>query len=197
MVPADVARAPGEFLDLLVEHGVTVLNQTPSAFQGLVRLAAEGDERIDRLALRLVVFAGEKLDIPALAGWVRRRGLAAPVLANMYGITETTVHSTVHRVTAEDLAPGAGNPIGVPLDDLTIHLLDAAGRPVPIGAPGEIHVGGPGVARGYLGRPQLTARALRPRPGRWAGGAPIPQRRPGAPAAGRAAASSWAGSTTR
>ncbi len=165
MVPADVARAPGEMLDLMLEHGVTILNQTPSAFRGLVRLAAEGDERVDRLSLRLVVFAGEKLEIPDLAPWVERRGLAAPVLANMYGITETTVHSTFHRVVAEDLVPSAANPVGVPLADLTIHLLDPAGMPVPIGVPGEIHVGGAGVARGYLSRPELTARRFVPDPG--------------------------------
>jgi amino acid adenylation domain-containing protein len=164
MVPADVARAPSELLDLMLRHGVTVLNQTPSAFRGLVRLAADGDTRIDRLALRLVVFAGEKLELPDLAGWVARRGLDTPVLANMYGITETTVHSTFHRVVPEDLHPGAGNPIGVPLADLTLRLLDRAGLPVPIGVPGEIHVGGPGVARGYLSRPELTAARFVPDP---------------------------------
>ena len=164
VVPADVAREPGELADLMLEHGVTVLTQTPSAFRGLVRLAAGGDERIDRLRLRLVVFAGERLDVPELAPWVARRGLDAPVLANMYGITETTVHSTWHRVTAADLRPGAGNPIGVPLADSTIHLLDPAGMPAPIGVPGEIHVGGPGVARGYLARPGLTAQRFVPDP---------------------------------
>ncbi|WP_018350842.1 non-ribosomal peptide synthetase [Longispora albida] len=164
VVPSrDVTRSPEDFLDLLVEHQVTVLNQTPSAFRGLVNLAGAGDPRIDRLALRAVVFAGEKLEFGELAPWVSRRGLAAPRLLNMYGITETTVHSTFYEVTDADIT-SHGNPVGYPLADLRIHLLDQAGRPVPIGVPGEIHVGGPGVARGYLNRPELTAERFVPDP---------------------------------
>jgi acyl carrier protein len=81
----------------------------------------------------------------------------------MYGITETTVHSTYHRVVDADLAAG-GNPVGRPLGDLTIRLLDRFGELVPVGVPGEIFVGGPGVTRGYLGRPGLTAERFVPDP---------------------------------
>ncbi|MFJ7156742.1 non-ribosomal peptide synthase/polyketide synthase [Streptomyces sp. NPDC101118] len=164
VVPAAVTRSPEEFLDLLVEQQVTVLNQTPSAFRSLVAAAAEGDPRIGRLALRAVVFAGEKLIVPDLKPWTDRLGLDAPALLNMYGITETTVHTTFYKVGEADLAPEAGNPIGVPLDDLRVHLLDAHGQPVPVGVFGEIHVAGPGVARGYLGRPELTADRFVPDP---------------------------------
>ncbi|WP_316775280.1 non-ribosomal peptide synthetase [Streptomyces sasae] len=164
VVPAEVTRSPDDLVDLLAAERVTVLSQTPSAFRGLVAAAAVDDPRLSRLALRTVVFAGERLDIPDLAPWVRRMGLDAPRLVNMYGITETTVHSTVHRVTEADLDPRTGNPIGRPLADLALHLLDAHGRPVPAGATGEIHVGGPGVARGYLDRPALTAERFVPDP---------------------------------
>ncbi|HVQ95878.1 MAG TPA: amino acid adenylation domain-containing protein, partial [Mycobacteriales bacterium] len=164
VVPAPVTRSPEDFLDLLVEHQVTVLNQTPSAFRGLVAAAAAGDPRLDRLALRAVVFAGERLDVGDLAPWVARFGLDRPALLNMYGITETTVHTTFHRLTGADLAPGAPNPVGHPLGDLSVHLLDRRGHLVPIGVQGEIHVGGPGVARGYLGRAELTAQRFVPDP---------------------------------
>ncbi|HOZ57230.1 MAG TPA: AMP-binding protein, partial [Nakamurella multipartita] len=80
VVPQSMLRSPGEFLDLLLEQRVTVLNQTPSAFRALVDLAAAGDPRIDRLALRTVVFAGEKLDMPMLAPWVARHGLGRVAL---------------------------------------------------------------------------------------------------------------------
>jgi amino acid adenylation domain-containing protein len=163
VVPFDVARSPDDFLDLLVRHRVTVLNQTPSAFRSLVGAAAAGDSRIDQLALRAVVFAGERLEFGELVPWVERLGLECPRLFNMYGITETTVHSTFHRVTRHDLR-GGGNPVGRPLEDLTIYLLDRYGQVVPVGVPGEIHVGGPGVTRGYLGRPGLTAERFVPDP---------------------------------
>ncbi|MGC4892166.1 AMP-binding protein, partial [Micromonospora sp. DT227] len=83
--------------------------------------------------------------------------LARVALVNMYGITETTVHTTYHRLVDADLTPGPRNPIGYPLGDLRVYLLDTLGRPVPVGVTGEICVAGPGVARGYLGRPGLTA----------------------------------------
>ncbi|MGK5698318.1 AMP-binding protein, partial [Streptomyces sp. URMC 128] len=82
----------------------------------------------------------------------------------MYGPTETTVYCTYHRLTPRDVVPGAAAPIGRPLSDTTMHLLDRFGELVPMGTPGEIHVGGPGVARGYLGRPELTAERFVPDP---------------------------------
>jgi amino acid adenylation domain-containing protein len=170
VVERDVARSPEDFLDLLVGRGVTVLSQTPSAFRSLVAAAGAGDERVGRLSLRAVVFAGEKLEVPELAPWVERLGLDRPVLVNMYGITETTVHTTFHRVVEGDLLAGSGNPIGRPLSDLRVYLLDGRGRLVPVGVPGEIHVAGPGVARGYLDRPGLTAERFVPDPFGGAGG---------------------------
>jgi amino acid adenylation domain-containing protein len=164
VVPKEMTRSPDEFLDLLVAEKVTMLSQTPSAFRGLVGAAADGDPRIDRLALRAVIFAGEKLEIHELRPWADRLGLGSAALVNMYGITDTTVHSTYHRLAPRDCLPGAGNPIGRPLSDLRIHLLDGSGSLVPIGVPGEMHVGGPGVARGYLNRPGLTAERFVPDP---------------------------------
>ncbi|MGW6985339.1 amino acid adenylation domain-containing protein [Streptomyces sp. NPDC054932] len=164
VVPFAVTRSPEEFLDLLVDEEVTVLNQTPTAFRSLVGAARDGDRRIKQLSLRAVVFAGEKLDVAELKPWVDRIGLRRTALINMYGITETTVHTTYHRLTKRDLDPQAGNPIGRPLSDLQVHLLGETGELVPVGVTGEIHVGGPGVARGYLGRPDLTAERFVPDP---------------------------------
>ncbi|MET8028148.1 amino acid adenylation domain-containing protein [Streptomyces avermitilis] len=157
VVPYDVTRSPEEFLDLLVRERVTVLNQTPSAFRSLVAADAE-------LSLRAVVFAGEKLELSELRPWADRFGLDRIALVNMYGITETTVHTTYHRLTERDLDPRAGNAVGHPLADLRVYLLDADRQLVPLGVPGEIHVGGPGVARGYLNRPELTAERFVPDP---------------------------------
>jgi thioesterase domain-containing protein len=82
----------------------------------------------------------------------------------MYGITETTVHVTHYALDEADMAPGTGSRVGRALPSLQLYLLDAAQQPVPIGVPGEIYVGGAGVARGYLGRPDLTAARFVPDP---------------------------------
>ncbi|WP_282704317.1 AMP-binding protein, partial [Streptomyces sp. CC219B] len=157
-------RSPEDFIDLLAEQRVTVLSQTPTAFRALVAAAASGDERIDALSLRAVVFGGEKLEVAELAPWTARLGLDRVALVNMYGITETTVHVTYYEVQAADLQVPGVSPVGRPLGDLAVYLLDAQGQPVPVGVPGEMYVAGPGVARGYLGRPALTAERFVPDP---------------------------------
>ncbi|WP_189151941.1 non-ribosomal peptide synthetase, partial [Streptomyces lacrimifluminis] len=157
VVPDSVSRSPEEFLALLVRERVTFLNQTPTAFRALADTDAD-------LALRAVVFGGEKLEVSELRPWADRFGLDRIALVNMYGITETTVHTTYRRLTERDLDPRAGSPLGHPLDDLRVVLLDEDGRLVPLGVPGEICVGGAGVARGYLNQPRLTAQRFVPDP---------------------------------
>ncbi|MGH3758752.1 amino acid adenylation domain-containing protein [Actinophytocola sp.] len=157
VVPASATRSPDDFVDLLVSEGVTVLSQTPSAFRGLVGLAEAGDPRLDELALRAVVFAGEKLVPYELRPWVDRFGLDRPALVNMYGITETTVHASYHRLVPDDIGHPQRSPIGGPLGDLEFRLLGTDFRSVPDGTAGEIYVAGPGTAVGYLDRPALTA----------------------------------------
>jgi amino acid adenylation domain-containing protein len=161
VVPFALSRTPEAFYRMLCDEGVTVLNQTPSAFRQLIRAEEAAGVRGD-LKLRYVIFGGEALDLPSLQPWFERHGDARPQLVNMYGITETTVHVTYRPVGAADLA--AGSVIGVPIPDLTIHLLDEKRRPVPAGTAGEIFVGGEGVARGYLNRPELTAQRFIPDP---------------------------------
>jgi amino acid adenylation domain-containing protein len=162
VVPREVALAPAAFYELLATEEVTVLSQTPSAFRQLARV--EGEEGGRRLCLRWVVFGGEALDPAALAPWIARRGDDRPALANLYGITETTVHVTWRRLLAADLARPGASPVGEPIPDLQVHLLGRFGDLLPVGVPGEIHVGGAGVARGYLGRPELTAERFVPDP---------------------------------
>lgn len=153
VVPYITSRSPVDFYRLLVHEGVTVLNQTPSAFKQLM----QADERLgtaDGLVLRYVIFGGEALDLPSLRGWFDRHGDASPQLVNMYGITETTVHVTYRPLSTADVT--AGSMIGKPIPDLQVYLLDPHGQPVPMGVAGEMYVGGAGVARGYLKRPELT-----------------------------------------
>jgi amino acid adenylation domain-containing protein/thioester reductase-like protein len=155
VVPYLTARSPGEFYRLLCDEGVTVLNQTPTAFLQLI--AAQGVSPERQHSLRVVIFGGEALEPRTLRPWIERNGATRPGLINMYGITETTVHVTYRPLTKEDIeSPDSGTPIGSPIPDLRVYLLDRHQHPVPIGVPGEIYVGGAGVARGYLNRPELT-----------------------------------------
>jgi amino acid adenylation domain-containing protein len=164
IVPYWVSRSPEAFYELLVAERVTVLNQTPSAFRQLIwaETSALGSATPD-LALRYVIFGGEALDPASLGPWFSRHGDQQPRLVNMYGITETTVHVTYRPIGREDVA-GAGSVIGQAIPDLGLYVLDAFAQPSPVGVPGEIHVGGAGLALGYLGRPELTAERFVPNP---------------------------------
>ena len=111
VVPYWVSREPEAFYELLKEEGVTVLNQTPSAFRQLMKV----DEAVGaELALRVVIFGGEALEMSTLRGWFERHGDERPRLVNMYGITETTVHVTYRELRARDTEGGSviGDGVG-------------------------------------------------------------------------------------
>ncbi|MFI6339586.1 amino acid adenylation domain-containing protein [Streptomyces sp. NPDC050535] len=153
VVPYFVARSPEDFHDLLVRHRVTVLNQTPSAFAVLKEVDLR---RSAELAVRLVVFGGEPLDVRILQDWFRRHPHTRCRVVNMFGITETTVHVTSQTVTPQDLG-GGSRSVGRALPGWSVSVRDTAGRVQPFGVPGEIYVGGAGVADHYLNQKELTA----------------------------------------
>ncbi|MGW6648035.1 amino acid adenylation domain-containing protein [Streptomyces iakyrus] len=151
-----LTRSPVDFHRLVRERGVTVLNQTPSAFYQFIEADRLAGEPLP--ALRRIIFGGEALDLGRLRGWIERHGTAAPELVNMYGITETTVHVTHRVLTDDDFGPGDDvSPIGGPIPGLVTYLLDDRLRPVPPGREGAIYVAGDQVSLGYLGRTGLTA----------------------------------------
>ncbi|WP_078871672.1 non-ribosomal peptide synthetase [Streptomyces caatingaensis] len=162
VVPDATARDAEAYRELVRAEGVTVLNQTPSAFVHFS--AADARCAPDELALRWIIFAGEALEPGSLKGWFARHGDRTPRLVNMYGITETTVHVTVREMTRDDLTPARRSPIGRPMPDLALYVLDGHLQPVPVGTTGELHVGGPGLARCYFGAPALTADRFVPDP---------------------------------
>ncbi|MFJ1454992.1 amino acid adenylation domain-containing protein [Nocardia sp. N2S4-5] len=156
IVDHTTSRSPDLFRDLLFRERVTVLSQTPSAFALLDEADRAAPDR--PLALRYVVFGGEALTPSRLGDWFDRHGDHAPRLVNMYGITETTVHVTfrpLDRNVVTEATVGSG--IGDGLSGVGAHVLDGRLRQVPLWATGEVYVAGAQVARGYLGRPGLTA----------------------------------------
>nr|WP_276617118.1 non-ribosomal peptide synthetase [Pseudomonas syringae] len=160
IVPREVTRSPEDFHALLVEQQVTVLNQTPSAFKQLMRVACDSSLP---LSLQKVIFGGEALDVASLKPWFERFGDQAPQLINMYGITETTVHVSYRPITLADTQNPA-SPIGEAIPDLSWYVLDADFNPVALGCSGELHIGHAGLARGYHHRAALTAERFVPDP---------------------------------
>jgi acyl-coenzyme A synthetase/AMP-(fatty) acid ligase len=152
VTPYWTARSAADFHALLAAEAVTVLSQTPSAFMELDQADQEAG---DPLAVRLLVFGGESLDTGRVAGWFRRHPPAECRVVNLFGITEATVHATLQTLTPRDVRDRSRS-VGFPLAGWSCSVRDQAGRIRPVGAAGEIWVGGAGLARGYLGRPELT-----------------------------------------
>ncbi|MFJ3640156.1 amino acid adenylation domain-containing protein [Streptomyces sp. NPDC090108] len=160
VVPYWASRDPEQFAGLLGTEQVTVLSQTPSAFAQLTQV-----DRRTRISssVRLVVFGGEPLDTRPLRFWQDHHPEHTCRLVNMFGITETTVHVTAQTVTRHEALTGSRS-VGRPLPGWHVYVLDPQGRELPPGVPGEIHVGGHGVAGRYLNRPELTAQRFLPDP---------------------------------
>ncbi len=158
-----VLPAPGEHADpmalarLIRRQGVTHFLSVPSLYS----LLLEHAEAADLSSLRTSIVAGEPCprDLPGR----HERFIPWANLYNEYGPTEATVWATVHRCDRSDAARGS-IPIGRPIANTRAYLLDARGNPIPVGVIGELYLGGAGVARGYQGRPDLTAERFVPDP---------------------------------
>jgi len=154
-VPPPARVDPAAFVTFLRDAGVTVLSMVPTVFRQLV---ASGAGPQDELAVRLVLFGGEAVDPVSVSAWLASRPAERrPVILNLYGITEGTVHVTLREMTEVDFTRTApGTLIGTPLAHLRMRLVDSAMQPVGPGEIGEILLDGVGVTDGYLGRPDLN-----------------------------------------
>ena len=153
--PAGAEKDPRELLRAITDHGVSVIHFVPSMFGPFLDLLERSPElRASAGSLRLIFCSGEELTPARVTQFNRVFGSGGPRLVNLYGPTEATVdvsyfdcpQGTVERV-----------PIGRPIDNIRLYVVDRHGDAQPAGAPGELCVGGVGVARGYLDRPELTA----------------------------------------
>ncbi len=156
IVPENTRNNPDALVDMLRQQKVTVLSQTPSAFRQLLVSGSFRRMRdLDRL--RLVAFSGEAVDTADLNTWFAVHEAAGPRLANTYAITETAGRITIREYHPGDLGEQSARNIGRPIADTDVWILDERMQPMPAGEAGELFVAGPGVARGYLQQPELTA----------------------------------------
>ncbi|MBW4429031.1 MAG: amino acid adenylation domain-containing protein [Nostoc desertorum CM1-VF14] len=155
-VPQNVVLSLPHFAEYIREQKITVLFLTTALFNQLASVVPQAFKN-----LRHLLFGGEAVD-PKSVRAVLDNG-APQRLLHVYGPTESTTFACWHLV--EDVAEGATNiPIGRPLSNTQIHILNSELQPVPIGTPGEIYIGGDGLARGYLNRPELNKERFIPSP---------------------------------
>lgn len=155
-IAREIALAPRALAVALREGKVTTAFLTTALFNAVAR-----EEPSAFRGVKQVFFGGEAVE----PRWVRQvLEAGAPArLVHVYGPTEATTFATWHEVDAAD-ARGATIPIGRPIANTEVLILDSEGEPVPVGVPGEIHLGGPGLALGYLGAEELTAERFVPHP---------------------------------
>jgi len=149
----DTAADGARLAALLAASGASAMQATPATWRLLLAAGWPGSPGLK------VLCGGEALPLDLAAELLPRVGS----LWNVYGPTETTIWSTVEPVLGA-AAPGGSVPIGRPLANTAVHLLDRRLQPVPVGVAGELYIGGVGVARGYLGRRELTAERFVPDP---------------------------------
>ena len=172
---------PAELHRKIAEFELTVLNLPTAYWQELAREWADVSDLAPKIEPRLFIVGGDTMLPDALMLW-QRTPMRSIRLLNAYGPTETTITATVFEVAPH---PDANTtyrrvPIGRPLANRAIYILDQHRNPVPIGVHGRLHIGGAGLARGYLDRPDLTASAFVARPfSGEPGGTNVPDRRPG------------------
>ncbi len=140
-----------KFYELLVREGVSVLNQTPSAFYILLYYIEAQLKKL--LSLRYIIFGGEALSPSNLKKWYLK--YPNTKLINMYGITETTVHVTYKEISLDEIEKNVSN-VGIPLPTTQVLILDKYMKLSPIGCIGEIYVGGLGVGKGYINQNEMN-----------------------------------------
>ena len=160
MLPPAGTLAPADLLRYLEDQRVTVMDLTPAYWHQLLAITGPGDRRMR--SIRLMITGGDVAD-PADCQAALRAAPRARLL-NAYGLTETTITSALFDIGAEPevMPPAIPVPAGQPIRHARIMVLDERLEPVPAATAGEIYVGGCGVARGYLGRPALTAERFLP-----------------------------------
>ncbi len=149
----------GAIADVVTKQKCTIISATPSVAYGLF----EPGKMESLSGVRTFVFAGEEIHAERLRRWQRSPHCNA-TLVNAYGPTECTVLATAHILSGDELKFGSSIPIGRPVANARVYVLDEHDQVVPAGVPGEICIAGAGLSRGYLNQPELTDSRFVPDP---------------------------------
>lgn len=156
------ALSPGALLSLAAREQVTILHFVAGYWLQLVKYLSESDQGLPP-SVRLTIVGGEPMPTEAPAEWLRR-GSSQSRLFNAYGPTEATITATGYECASETAGRLNWVPIGRPLSNSSVYVVDHEGQLCPIGLPGDLYIGGSCLARGYLRRPDLTAERFIPDP---------------------------------
>ena len=153
-------KDPLKMFELIKQHGVTIVDRVPSFwrnFSGILNsLSTERRQSLMDNQVRLVAAGGEQVSVEIYQCW-RKVFKPEVKLANIYGQTEGTGVVTIYYIPDEIDEHFKSLPVGSPIPNMRVYILDRYLKPVPIGVTGEVHISGRGVAQGYLNRPELTA----------------------------------------
>ncbi len=154
-----------QFKENIEEYSVNVINLPPAYWQQLVQQWVNCPQLLPQDNLRLIIIGGDAIPPETVKLW-QKTSLASVRLLNAYGPAEATITSTVfdvnYAVSCKKLPKNI--PIGRPITNTQIYILDSQLQPVPVGVPGELYIGGDGLARGYLNRAELTSEKFIPNP---------------------------------
>ncbi|MET0621448.1 MAG: amino acid adenylation domain-containing protein [Pyrinomonadaceae bacterium] len=161
VAPGELLLSAPELYELMRRESVEGIEVVPAVLRNLTQHLEASGESLD--FMRVIVAGADALYVKDLEA-VKRLGGPQTRVLNSYGLTEATIDSTYFESTELDLPPERMAPIGRPFANTEIYLLDAGLQPVPVGVTGELYVGGPSLARGYLNHPALTAAKFIPHP---------------------------------
>ncbi|MGF9966589.1 amino acid adenylation domain-containing protein [Bacillus rhizoplanae] len=151
ILPKGLEKEPTQLVEAVVSNRITHVNFTSSMFNAFISVVEENS--IEKLqSLKYVITAGEVLKFEHIGKVKRLMKVAA--IENLYGPTEATIYATAYSVKAEDI--GNPIPIGKPISNCRMYIIDSANQPVPIGVAGELCIAGEGLAKGYFGNEELT-----------------------------------------
>nr|BAP05596.1 CalH [uncultured Candidatus Entotheonella sp.] len=161
ILPPGDEKSPERLTEVIEQHRITHLNFAPSALNAFIKVAQNRSAFLDACSLKYLMVAGEAFPKDLVAQSVATFPQAR--VENIYGPTEASIYGSYFSCSGREIH-SVNLPIGIPVSNSRLYIVDEALRPVPIGVPGELCLSGAGLARGYLNRPELTREKFVPNP---------------------------------